>query len=59
MKGQKPNLEGFAMFNFIVFQLFAPHQAQLDAKKPAKRVPSVSLKITICLLPLFIQSNYC
>lgn len=27
IKGQKSNLEGFAMFNFIVFQLFAPHQA--------------------------------
>lgn len=38
IKSQKPNLEGFAMFNFIVFQLFAPHQAQLHAKKPAKHV---------------------
>lgn len=38
IKSQKPGLEGFSMFNFIVFQLFAPHQAQLDAEKPAKHV---------------------
>lgn len=30
IKSQKPNLEGFAMFYLIVFQLFAPHQANLD-----------------------------
>lgn len=30
LKSQKPHLEGFAMFYFIVFQLFAPHQAKLD-----------------------------
>lgn len=33
IKSQKPNLEGFAVFYLIVFQLFALHQAKLDLKK--------------------------
>lgn len=36
IKSQKPNLEGFAVFYLIVFQLFALHQAKLDLKKKSK-----------------------
>lgn len=43
IKSQKPNLEGLAMFYFIVFQLFAPHQAKLDGKK--KTAKHVSMRI--------------
>lgn len=39
IKSQKPNLEAFAMFYFIVFQLFVPRQAKLDEKSQQSMFP--------------------
>lgn len=55
LKSQKPHLEGFAMFYFIVFQLFAPHQAKLDEKKKKRESKACFHVNNACLLPLFFQ----
>lgn len=55
IKSQKPNLKAFAMFYFIVFQLFVPHQAKLDEKTSK----ACFHENNTCLLPLFIQFNHC
>lgn len=59
IKSQKPNLEGFAEFYLIVFQLFAPHQAVRFKKKKnnqkttnKKTAKHVSMRIIPVFLPV-------